>query len=93
MKEKILVELTVPNLDQTFDIFLPLNKSIGNIISLLNKSLVDLSNGIFVSSDKNFLYNKTTGERYDINMPLYKTNIKNGTRLILYWGLIWEEKL
>ena len=84
MKEKILVELSVPNLDQTFDIFLPLNKSVGNIIGLLNKSLVDLSNGVFVASDSNFLYNKTTGERYDISMPLYKTNIKNGTRLILY---------
>ena len=84
MKDKLLVELSVPLLDKTFDVFLPYNKSIGNIICLLNKSLEDISNGVFVSSDTNFLYNKTTGERYDINIPLGKTNIKNGTRLILY---------
>lgn len=84
MKDKVLVEITVPELDRTFDVFLPYNKCIGNIISLLNKSLVDISNGTFVSSDKNFLYNKTTGERYDINAPLKMTNIRMGTRLILY---------
>ena len=84
MNEKILVSITVPELYQTFDVFLPCNKCIGNIIGLLNKSLVDLSNGTFTSSDKNFLYNKTTGERYDVNMPLNKTSIKTGTRLILF---------
>lgn len=84
MNDKVLVELSVPLLDQTFDVFLPHNKCIGNIIGLLNKSLEDISNGAFIASDKNFLYNKTTGERYDINIPLGKTNIKNGTRLILY---------
>ncbi len=84
MNEKYLVEVSVPELDQTFDIFLPYNKCIGNIIVLLNKSLEDISNGAFTASDKNFLYNKTTGERYDINLPVKKTNIKNGTRLVLY---------
>ena len=37
MKNKVLVELVVPTIESTFDIYLPINKRIGNIITLLNK--------------------------------------------------------
>ena len=83
MKNKVLVKLIVPQIDETFDLYIPINKKIGKIISLLNKSVSDLSNGIYVGSEKTFLYDKKTGDKYDINKLVIDTDIRNGSSIIL----------
>ena len=42
MKNKILVEIYVPQLDENYNIYLPLNKNIANIITLIGKSIIEL---------------------------------------------------
>ena len=37
MKNKVLVNIKIPEIDQDFDIYLPLNKTIESIIVLLEK--------------------------------------------------------
>lgn len=83
MKNKILVELIVPSIEASFDIFLPINKRIGNIITLLNKTISDLSEGCYESNANTALYNRDTSQKYEINALLYNTDIRNGTTLIL----------
>lgn len=83
MKNKLLVELIVPDIDESFNLFIPINKRIGNIIILLNKSVCELTNGLYVGSEKTSLYNKSTGEKYGVNDLVRKTDIKHGTSLIL----------
>jgi hypothetical protein len=39
MENKILIELIVPELEEKFDIFIPITKRVGNIIALLAKAL------------------------------------------------------
>ena len=50
MENKVLVKLLVPEIDEEYDIFLPVNKKIGNIINLLIKAVNELSNNIFQSA-------------------------------------------
>lgn len=80
---KVLVKLDVPEIDQTFDIYLPVNKKMGNIINLLNKAVNELTNGIYPLADTNKLYNKDTKEIYEPDVLLAYTDIRNGTRLFL----------
>ena len=47
MKNKVLIELIVPEIDEKFDLFIPVNKRIGNLIVLLNKSVSELTNGAY----------------------------------------------
>ena len=47
MKNKVLVELVVPTIESSFDVYLPINKRIGNIITLLNKTVSELSEGCY----------------------------------------------
>lgn len=47
MKNKILVEVVVPDIDEVYNIYIPINKKIGNIIVLLNKAIKELTNGIY----------------------------------------------
>lgn len=64
IKNKVLVELIVPEIDKTYQIYLPINKKIGNIINLLNEAIFELSNGELPQSKSNSLYNVDTLEMY-----------------------------
>ncbi len=83
MKNKVIVKIIVPSLDETFDIFLPVNKKIGKTIDLIGNYLKSKTAGIFVFDEHLALYNRETGEIYDPNVIVKNTNIRNGTELIL----------
>ena len=44
MKNKVLVELIVPQIDEKYNVYIPINKKIGNVIVLLNKAISELTN-------------------------------------------------
>ena len=81
MKNKVLVELIVPVLEENYDVYLPINKKIGNIIEHLNRALFDMTNGIY-NFNNNHLYN-TDGEEYKSNALLRETDIRNGSSVVL----------
>lgn len=83
MKNKVLVKLLVPEVDIECDVFLPINKKIGNIINLLNESIEEMTNGELKLSNSNKLYNSLTNERYQSDVLLINTNIRNGSILVL----------
>ena len=83
MKNKILIEVVVPEIEQKYNIYIPVNKKIGNLIVLLNKAIKELSDGAYEGTEKTALYNKLTGEKYSINTLVRETSIRNGTVLVL----------
>ena len=83
MKDKVLINLFVPEIDKSYDLFIPIGKKVGNIIVLLNKSVFELSDGVYYPKVRNNLYNKDTGLKYELNSTIKDTNIRNGTKLIL----------
>ena len=82
-ENKVLVKVIVPELDKSYDVFIPINRKIGNIIGLLNKSISDMNEDCFEISNKRCLYNRYTGTRYNFNNLLYETDIRNDSVLIL----------
>lgn len=83
MNNKILVELVVPVLEEKYDVYIPVNKKIGNVIILLSRVVSELSLGYFQANDNNCLYSGDTGERYDIDVLVRDTAIRNGSKIIL----------
>lgn len=83
MKNKVLVELVVPTIEETYNIFLPINRKVGNVIVLVSKAVNELSGGYFVATDTNALYNGDTGKIYEIDTLIRNTDIRNGSRIIL----------
>jgi len=84
MKNKVLVQLIVPYLESKYDLFIPINKRIGNVIELLCKMLNEITNGLYnENSDDKKLYNAVTGEMYNIQDLVRKTNIRNGSKIVL----------
>ena len=83
MKNKILIKLAVPEIDEEYDIFIPINKRIGNIILLVNKAIIEFSSGEYSLKDSYSLYNKETGQRYDERLLVRETDIRNGANIVL----------
>lgn len=80
---KVLVVLTVPSIEMTFEAFIPMNKSISSLIVLFKKAISELSDGYFPVDKSFMLYNKDDGKAYNTGDIVYDTNIRNGTKLIL----------
>ena len=80
---KVLVKLHVPLLEEVYDIWLPLNKEISNVIILLVKAVNEFCGGYYKPKEMPLLYDKLTGRAYNINSTIKQANIRNGTEIIL----------
>ena len=58
MENKVLIKLIVPELDTTFDVFVPVNELIWKITKMLAKSVSDLSDTNFNNNKNYVLINK-----------------------------------
>ncbi len=81
--DKVLVEINVPMVEVTYNVWLPTNRRIYNIINLLLKSIKELNNNSIITTAKPLLYDEITSTPYNINLTIKDTNIRNGSRLIL----------
>ena len=54
--DKILVSIYVLRIDETFDIYIPINKNAGEALNLIQKEIVKLSNETYMINEKAMLY-------------------------------------
>ena len=80
---RVLVKLYVPIIEEKYDIWLPTNKKIYNIIISLTKAVNELSIGYYTPIKSPMLYNKLSSTPYDVNITVKESDIRNGTELIL----------
>lgn len=80
---KVLVKLYVPAIEKEYDIWLPINKKVHKIVSLLEKSINELCGGYYTPSKIPMLYDKNSAKPYNMNLNVKDNNIKNGAEIIL----------
>ena len=82
-KNKILIELYIPLIEKNYDLYIPINKTIGTIKKLIEEGLEDLTDEAYKSKENTNLYSKETGKIYDVNLTVRETDLKNGSKVIL----------
>ena len=80
---KVFIKLYVPIIEQKYEMFMPINKPICDIIELLVRAINDLVDSDYALTTETGLYNKDTGEKYNSDLKIIDTDIKNGIELIL----------
>lgn len=80
---KILLEVFVPLIEEEYDVFVPVNKSMGTIKKIIEKGIIDLSDNSYILKEDTNLYSKDTGDIYNVNLKLTETDLKNGSQIIL----------
>lgn len=83
MNNKALVEITVPAAAQKYDVFIPLESRMSEVIKMVAGALSDLSGGKYKATDDAILCDAETGSIFNINMEVAELGIKNGSRLML----------
>lgn len=84
MDYKVLVKLYIPELEQEYELYLPVNRNIKQIKVNLNRMVSDRTEGIYPIINSLELYNRRTGTIYFNKDLLRNTDIRNGTELILF---------
>ncbi len=80
---KILVKLYVPLIEQEYDVWLPLNRRIGNVIKLLIKAIYEITGGDYRPNKMPILYDKLNATPYDVQLTIKESTIRNGSEIIL----------
>lgn len=83
MEYKVLIKLFVPEIEETYEMYIPINKSIGEISELLCKLVNDLSK-VYPIKKNSSLCNRHTGIIYEKQAIIRNTDIRNGTQLVIY---------
>jgi len=80
--DKLLIEVYVPSIRGTFDVSIPDNSGVFELLPLITSAVLQLSDGLFVPNDT-VLCDGCTGQIFDNNMSASDMKLKNGSRLML----------
>lgn len=83
MNNKALVEIFVPAAMQRYDVYVPLESKMSEVVKMVTVALGELSDGKYKATDKAILCDADTGKIFDVNIEVAELGIKNGSRLML----------
>lgn len=83
MNHKALVEISVPAAGQKYDVYIPLERRMSDVVKMVAGALSDLSDGKYQATDEAILCDADTGMIFNVNMEVAELGIKTGSRLML----------
>ena len=84
MNDKLLITVNVPSLGKDYNIFIPYNDRIYNVIDGIVSVIYELSEQRLDTSKRYYLFNEDDGTFYDRNTIINTSNIKNMSKLVLF---------
>ena len=82
MQLKVIIELYVPEIEEQYELYIPINKTVGYCVRQVKKMLCERYEELKDDIQVN-LYNKRTGQMYLDNILVRNTDIRNGSQLVL----------
>lgn len=83
MKNKVLVKIYVPCIDEEYEIYIPTNETINKVLQLIVKSIYELSDSSLDLETKHYILDPDTSITYTNDQIIRDTNIKNSKKIIL----------
>ncbi len=83
MNNKVLVEILLPAARQKYDVYIPLDSKMSEVVKLVSNALEELSEGKYMATEDSVLCDAETGIIFNINTEVAELDIRNGSRLML----------
>ena len=80
---KLLIKIQYPMINQEYEMFIPINKTIAKILTLVQKAIIEMNVDIIPNKKDVALYIKETGEKLPMTEIVKNTNIKHGDVLVI----------
>ncbi|AGK55721.1 EsaB/YukD family protein [Bacillus sp. 1NLA3E] len=81
--DKVLVEVYIPASEKSYDVFLPLESKLYEVLYLLMGTMAELTQGEFSATPDTILCDRITGKILNINLTVAENGVINGTKLML----------
>lgn len=81
MNNKILLNILVPEISTSYDVFIPINITVSELNNLLKQSISELAEYNF--DNKARIYYQDNGNEIDASLIIKNTNLRNGSKIIL----------
>lgn len=81
--EKILVEIYVPVLSTSWDMFIPQQLQMSVVLEMIKKAVSELSDRRFAADSNTAICHREDGTILNINLSVYELGLKNGSKLML----------
>ena len=82
MDFRVYVIVEIPLIEKRYELLVPIDRRIHDLISLLKNNIPELSLDYY-KDRLPYLYNKNSGQLYNMNLIIKDSNIRMGTRLVL----------
>lgn len=83
MNNKVLVDVIVPLLETKYQMFIPINKRISIVVKLIEKALIEITNGYYPMKEGSIIIDAESGNVFDINITVKESKMINGSQIIL----------
>ncbi len=83
MNNKVLVEIIVPLLETKYEAYIPINKRLSTVIKLIEKALIEMTNGYYPNKENSVIIDAESGNVFDINITVKESKLFNGSKIIL----------
>ncbi len=80
---KILISVYVLTIEEEYDMFIPINENMKNVLNLIQQTVNELSDGYYVINQNALLYNGIDGKIINNNNIVKFSGLKNGSRVLL----------
>lgn len=81
--DKVLVEVFIPASEKSYDVFLPQQSKLHEVLYLLAGTMTELSQGYFSATHDTILCDRKTGTILNINQTVEELGLMNGAKLML----------
>lgn len=81
--DKILVTFYVLSLEEEFDVFIPINVKLAEILNTIQQTILEMSEGNYVINPNPLLYNDLDGKLININNIVKFSGLMNGSRVMI----------
>ncbi len=83
MSKRILIEVSVPMAEKSFDIYIPNDVVVRDLTRMISTTLEGLTDGKYKATLESILCDATSGTPYDLDKFIVELEIKNGSQFIL----------
>lgn len=80
---KVIVNVYVPILNCSYDIFIPTGSQLFEVLELIKRAVSELSEGRFMPTENTTLSLRSSGEILNVNATVSELGIENGAKLML----------
>ena len=83
IKHKVLINLFVPELERKLELYLPVNRTVSEVIFMINRLLLEITNDLYPKKSIFQLSNRDSGIVYNHDLIIRNTDIRNGSNLVI----------